>query len=137
MAVEQSIWLALKGHIDAMAGFNYDIAWPAQPYTPDTSPYMRVAFINATPDRPMIDYGYPHERTGFLMLTLVYAAGLNVSYAFRMKEAGQVAAHFSDGSQLRYGSVCVTIPEYPHVMDGFEEDGYFAVPVRIPWRCMA
>lgn len=141
MAVEVDIWLALKARTESFAT-SRAIAWPGEAFEVPSiggrlQPYLRVAFINATPARMLIKDGRPHERTGFLMLTMVYPIVAGVPLKTYLTEPAAIAAHFKDGTRTRYGNVCVSVPEYPYVMDGYEDEGYYTVPVRIPWRCFA
>jgi hypothetical protein len=137
--IETAIWLAMKQRIDSLP-LPFPVAMPGQTFTPtysgsSLSPYIRAGRVTAAPIRNLIDNGQPHTRTGFIMLTLVHPLGPDMSVFDEY--AGNIAAHFADGTQMRYGAVCVTIPRYPHAMEGYEDSGYWAVPVRIPWRCTA
>lgn len=165
--IETSIWLALKSRIDTLspeqeeikpwgemiAGVDpwggtwippdkvFDKAWPAEtfeaPYSsaPGLNPYLRIGRVSVAPVRQLIAPGKPHMRTGFLMITLVHPLGQDLSVYDQI--AGNIAAHFADGVQMTYGVVCVSITSYPHVQEGYEDNGYWTVPVRIPWRCYA
>lgn len=137
--VETSIWLALKGRIETLLP-SYAKAWPGQTFqipmvggTPQ--PFLRVGRVSAAPLRQLIAHGQPHERTGILMVTLVHPLGQDVAVYDQI--AAGIAEHFRDGTAMRYGNVCVTVSAYPHVMDGYEDNGYWTVPVRVPWRCFA
>ncbi len=133
-AVETQIWLALKSGIDSL-GLTLPIAWPAEKFTAVTSGYIRVGTVSAAPNPELIATGKKHTRRGFLMLTLVMPLGQDSSVFVDL--AGQIAEHFKEGETVHYGSVCVTITSAPHVMDGYEDGGYWNVPVRIPWRTFA
>lgn len=133
-AVETKIWLALKSRIDSL-GLSLPIAWPAEKFTAVTSGYIRVGHVSSSPNPELIAAGKKHTRRGVLMLTLVMPMNQN-SIVF-IDQAGQIAEHFKEGDTVRYGSVCVTITANPHVMDGYEDGGYWNVPVRIPWRTFA
>jgi hypothetical protein len=69
------------------------------------------------------------------MVTLVHPLGQDVAVYDQI--AASIAEHFSDGTQARHGAVCVAVVSYPHVQEGYEDAGYWTVPVRIPWRCFA
>ena len=133
-AIETQIWLALKSGIDSLP-LSYQIAWPAKAFTAVTSGYIRVGHVSAAPNPELIATGKKHTRRGFLMLTLVMPIHGDTSVF--IDQAGQIANHFKDGATVRYGSLCVTITSAPHVMDGYEDGGYWNVPVRIPWRTFA
>lgn len=136
--VETKIWMALKSRINSystsmpklMPGEKY-----ARPSGDLPLPYIRVGRVVTDPVGLMISHGQRHDRTGFLMLTVVEPLGHPVEVYDN--NAGLIAQHFVDGTSMRYQDVCVTVTDYPYVMDGFEESGYWETPVRIPWRCFA
>lgn len=137
--VETSIWLALKSRIDTLP-LSYAKAWPGQVFEVAGSgglpqPYLRVGRVTVAPVRHLIADGKPHERTGSLMITLVHPLGQDVSVYDQI--AATIAEHFKDGTEMRYGRVCVKVRSYPHVGDGYEENGFWTVPVRVPWQCFA
>lgn len=137
--IETSIWLALKSRIDTLP-LAYPKAWPGQTFQVPSAgglpqPFLRVGRVTVAPVGRLIAPGKPHERNGSLMVTLVHPLGQDVAVYDQI--AAGVAQHFVDGMQMRYGAVCVTVRDYPHVQDGYTEDGYWTVPVRIPWRCFA
>ncbi len=137
--IETSIWLALKSRVDSIP-LSYPKAWPGKAFAvPDQNglprPYLRVGRISVAPVRQLIADGKPHERTGALMVTLVYPLGQETMTYDHL--GGTIAESFKDGTQMRYGNVCVSVPSYPHVQEGFEDNGYWTVPVMIPWRCFA
>lgn len=138
-SVETKIWLALKAHAESIP-IGFAKAWPGQIFTPPSAsgkllPYFRIGRVAVDPIRQFLDFGKPHERTGSLMVTLVYPLGSDVSVYDNI--AGEVAKHFIDGTQMRYQDVCVLVTDYPYVNEGYEDNGYWTVPVRIPWRCYA
>ena len=112
---ETSIWIAIKSRIDGLS-LNYDIAWPGERFTPGAKPYLRLGRVSATPTREFISDGKPHNHTGSIIITLVYPIGPSVS-AFDQIGA-TIAEHFRDGTQMRYGDVCVTVTSYPHMQEG-------------------
>lgn len=139
--VETSIWLALRGAVETLP-MALPKAWPGEvfevPYggTPALPlPYLRIGRLVSEPVRMLIKDGQPHERTGSLMVTLVYPLGQNVAVYDQL--AGRIADHFRDGTRARYGDVCVSVPSYPHVQEGYEDAGYWTVPIRIRWRSFA
>ncbi|WP_194273468.1 DUF4128 domain-containing protein [Alcaligenes faecalis] len=136
---ETAIWLAIKGRVESLP-LSYTKAWPGQTFeVPHAGglpqPYLRVGRVTVAPVRQMIAPGKPHRRTGALIITLVYPLGQDVSAYDQI--AGTVADHFRDGTQMTYGGVCVSVTDYPHAQEGYEENGFWTVPVRIPWQCFA
>lgn len=137
--IEASIWLALKARIDTLP-LLFDKAWPAEKFLVPSAggmptPYLRIGKITIAPSRQFIADGKPHERNGTLMVTLVYPLGQEVAAYEQLQ--GHIAAHFKDGTQMRYANVCVNVPRYPHCVEGYEDSGYWTAPVSIPWRCFA
>ncbi len=136
---ETSIWLALKGRVQSLP-LSYSKAWPGQtfevPHTDTTLlPYLRIGRVSVSPTRILIAPGKPHDRNGSLMITLVHPLGQDVSVYDQI--GATIANHFKDGTEMRYGNVCVSVTDYPHVQEGYEDNGYWTVPVRVPWRCFA
>lgn len=122
-------------------GAKYAIAWPGDPFNPpheggSLQPYLRIGRITVAPIRRYIDSGQPHERTGALIVTLVHPMNQPVVATYD-QYAGLIAEHFKDGTCMEHSGIAVSIPSYPHVLDGYEDDGYWTAPVRIPWRCFA
>lgn len=137
--VETSIWLAIKEHVELIP-LMLPIAWPGETFEVPHSdglpqPYLRVGRVSTDPTGVLIAYGEPHRRTGAVIVTLVYPLGQDISVYDQM--AATIAAHFVDGTCMRYGGVLVTVPDYPHVQEGYEDNGYWTVPVRIPWETFA
>lgn len=137
--IETSIWLALKSRVDSLP-LVFAKAWPGQTFDIPHAyglpqPFFRIGSVSAAPVRQMIADGKPHERVGALMVTLVHPLGQDVAVYDQISDG--VAGHFRDGTHMRYGAVCVTVTSYPDVQDGYKDNGYWTVPVRIPWRCFA
>jgi len=137
--IETSIWLAIKARIATLLP-TYGKAYPGETFSPPYSgsallPYLRIGRVSAVPARQMIADGQGYERQGFIIVTLVYPLGQAVEVYDQI--AGTIADHFNDMVRMNYGSVCVSVPSYPQVLEGFEDNGYWTIPVRIPWRCFA
>lgn len=136
---ETSIWLALKSRVESIP-IPYAAAWPGQTFEPPflsgaLQPYLRIGRVTVSPVPQLIDSGRRHDRSGSLIVTLVHPLGQDVSVYDQI--AATIAEHFRDGTAMRYGGVCVSVTSYPHVQEGYEENGYWTVPVSIPWRTFA
>lgn len=129
---ETAIWLAIKSRIDTLS-MTIDKAWPGEAYNPTNKPYLRIGRVSAAPQRELIANGKPHIRTGSIIITLVYPLGQNISVYDQL--AATVAEHFEEGTEMSYRGVCVTVTDYPNVQEGYEDNGWWTVPVVIPWRC--
>lgn len=133
--IERSIWRALKSRIETVP-INWPQALPGESYTPDGNPYIRVGKVSAAPARLMLKGGRQNRRDGFIILTLVMPLGMMDSEQ-SYQSGGAVAKHFVDGTTMESGGVKVLVTDYPNVMDGYEDGGYWNVNVRIPWQTLA
>lgn len=138
--VELLIWMAIKTRIESLP-LGYPKAWPSMPFTPPTNstgrlPFLRIGDVRANPARQLIGNGKPYRRTGRLIITLVYPIGLDSELVVNQL-AGRIADHFNDTTKMRYGNVCVSVPNNPHVQPGYEDNGYWSIPVSIQWECFA
>lgn len=136
--VDNKIWLALKSHIESLpATVNLPKAWPGELFEQAHTTYLRVGLVSTPPENVMIDYGKGHVRTGALILTLVAPMDEKLTTTQYKHLVGMIAEHFIDGTKMRYNDVCVTVTDYPSVQAGYEGEGYWSVPVNIPWRTYA
>ena len=140
---EVKIWLALKSRIDSLP-LTLSKAWPAETFTPPHSgnpptlqPYIRIGTVTVDPLPVQIATGKPHVRTGTLILTLVHPLRNGYTMPVYNQFAGTIAEHFADGTMMRYDNVCVKVTAQPHVQPGYEDNGYWTIPVSIPWRTVA
>lgn len=139
--VEVKIWLAIKSRIDTLLP-TYKKAWPAETFAAPSSagslqPYLRTGSVSVEPVPVYIKTGTPHLRTGSVTITLVHPIIPNATVSFYSQIAGKIAEHFHDGVEMRYNGVCVKVPSQPHVMPGYEDNGYWNSPVLIRWRTYA
>ena len=51
--------------------------------------------------------------------------------------AAGIARHFAEGTEMTFSNLKVEVTDTPHVQEGYEDGGYWNVPVSIPWRCYA
>lgn len=138
-SVETKIWLSLRARIESIP-LPFAKAWPAETFTPthvngELLPYLRIGRVTVAPVPVFIDTGKRHQRTGTLIITLVHPLGQVTSVYDEY--AGQIASHFAEGTAMYYDGVCVKITAQPHVQPGYEDNGYWTVPVSIPWRTFA
>ena len=131
--------MALRGGVEAIPLPFYK-AWPAAVNEPPSQgnallPYLRIGRVSVAPTPVLMADGKPHNRAGTLIVTLVHPIGMDE--AVYIQYAGQIANHFAEGYSMYYGGICVKVSSQPHVMDGYLDDGYWTVPVSIPWRTFA
>lgn len=141
MTVERAIWRAIRARIETLP-MPYAKAWPAETFTPPQdnglpAPYLRIGRVSAAPARMMIANGSHHNRSGSVTITLVHPLNREWDASMYDQTAGAIAAHFADGTCMAFGGVSVSVPNYPHVQEGYEDNGYWNVPVVIPWRIFA
>lgn len=139
--VEVKIWLALKSRIDTLP-LDFAKAWPAEAFEAPhddglLDPYIRVGTVTVDPLPVQVASGKPHIRTGTLILTLVHPMMNGYSMPVYNQFAGTIAEHFADGTEMRYDDVCVRVTAQPHVQPGYEDNGYWTIPVSVPWRTVA
>ncbi len=137
--LETRIWQAIKTRVDTLLP-QYKKAWPGEKFELPSgndllSPYIRIGRVSLAPARRYIADGRPHERTGSVIVTLVYPLGQAFSVYDQI--ASEIADHFVDGTQMTFQNTCVNVTSYPHIQDGYEDMGYWTVPVVVPWRCFA
>lgn len=137
--IETSIWLALKSRVDSLTP-PYPRAWPGQVFMVPSSggtllPYLRIGRVSVEPINPYMDDGNPAFRNGMLIVTLVHPLGQDISVYDQI--GANIAAHFGKGTQMPYGDLIVEVKNTPHVQEGYEDNGYWTVPVTIPWRSYA
>lgn len=137
--IETSIWLAIKARVETIP-LPYAKAWAGQTFKPPFEgttllPYLRIGRVTANPSRMFIGDGKPYDRNGFIIITLVYPLGQDQAVYDQI--AGQIADHFSDTTKMPLNGLCVSVPSAPHVVEGYEDSGYWSVPVRVPWRVFA
>lgn len=148
-SVPTKIWLALKNHLQGLRinGQTIDMALPAQPYQPKSAngvpqPYISVGRVSALPVRMEIGSGKKRLHEGSLSLVLVQpllrdAAGNSVPEEAYIERAAQVAAHFPEDSRIAYGGICLRVLTTPAVQDGYQDAGYWRIPVKVDWRTIA
>lgn len=137
--IETKLWLALRSRLETLLP-DMPKAWPSEVFTvPHANglpqPYLRIGRVSVAPRRVFIADGQPYDRSGSLMVTLVHPLGQTVSVYDQI--GATIADHFVDGTKMTYDGLCVTVPSRPHVQEGYSDNGYWTVPVRVPWRCFA
>lgn len=139
--IEAKIWMAIRARIETLLP-TYKKAWPAEVFQAPASgvqldPFLRIGRVSVDPVRVFIESGQRHDRTGSVIVTLVHP--LRTGYQAQTYDAiaCQIAEHFPDGLNMRYGDVCVEVTSAPYVNEGYEDNGYWTIPVSIPWRCFA
>lgn len=148
-AIPTKLWLALKSRVSAITlnGQSIDKAWPAQPYQPRTVngtplPYISVGRATARPVRLQVGSGKERLYEGSLILTLVQplivsTTGVSTPEEAYVERAAQLAAYFPEDSRLNFMGVCLRITSEPFVGDGYQDQGYWRIPVTVDWRSVA
>lgn len=108
-----------------------DVAWQNVPYTPKSAkPWIRVNLMPAKTQNPTFGDGFKRE-TGIFQLTLAYPENAGPQAAELKSE--DIRALFLRGLRLTNGKVSVLIDEAPFIAAGFNDSGYFKVPISVPW----
>lgn len=122
---------ALESRINGMASA-LPTAWENIAYTPTADePWQRVRLLLNDP----IDHATTAdivEQRGFLEVLLHYPQGDGASAA--MAQAGLVAARFAPVQTLTSSTTRVEISQTARIGSGFLYEGWYVVPVSIPWR---
>ena len=107
-------------------------AWQNVAFEPTTgTPWQSVALLVNDP----VDYAATSdvvEQRGILQVTLHYPAGVGTATA--LARANAVAARFAPVQTLTSGATNVEILSTAHIAAGFALDGWWVIPVSIPWR---
>ena len=130
MSPEFKIAKAFENYLNTFDG--PPLAFQGRPFLVDGRDYVRVGEVSTDPVRINIAHDQPHDRTGFLMLVCVYNVRDGADYALR---TSWIANKFTEGQTLEHDGACVTITNQPFIMPGYEDDTYWCIPIRIPWRC--
>jgi len=110
------------------------VAFPADVFSPGSAAFLAVGINSAQPRRYLLARG-KNDRTG--TVTISYVAPIGQNGAVYTEAGGLIAAHFPEELKLRFEDVCVRITDYPHVVDGYQDDGWWRTPVTIKWRVSA
>lgn len=116
-------------------------AWPNQDFTVPAVPadaagraawgYLSVSILRAGTSDDTLDCEAPIQ-TGRFILTVVALSGTSDGTADDHADA--VAALFPMGLRLPAGEQTITIMQPPHIREGMPDDGYWRVPVSIPYQ---
>lgn len=143
------IWMALKQVVSSitLGGQPIDKAWPAQPFEPRTvnetpQPYISVGRVSAIPVRLQIGSEKARLYEGSLLLVLVHpllvdSNGKSVPEEAYIERAAKIAAYFPEDSRIAFQGVCLRVLTTPAVQDGYQDAGYWRIPVRVDWRSVA
>lgn len=149
-SIDTKIALAIKARVQEvkLGGQTLEKAMPAQPYSPKTDargdplPYLSVGKISSPPVRLQIASGKERTREGTVVLTLVHPllvdqSGNSVPEEAYIERASLVASYFREDSRMSYGGVCLRVTSEPTIQDGYQDSGYWRVPIIVNWRAIA
>lgn len=125
-----TIRAALESRLSGMGG-----ALPSAMENVDYSPTVGVAWqrvrmlVNTPVDHAVTSDVIEHR--GFLEVILHYPQGVGTATAAAKAQA--IAARFAPVQTLSSGSTRVEITKTAHIGTGFPLDGWFCIPVSIPW----
>ena len=125
-AIRAALEVALKSITPAIA-----TAWENIEFSPtEDVPFQRLGLGRAKPDDSEI--GQLHIEQGILIVSLNYPTGVGPCDA--EARADLVRSTFAKGRSFSASGVTVTIMGTPEVPQGQPVEGWFVVPVKIPWR---
>lgn len=124
---------ALESHLLTMANLP-PVAWEDVSYKPVIGvAYLQVNQLRNTP----IEYGIANdirEDRGILQVTVVYPGGRGKVDALNL--ASKVAGHFPIDTDIILGDYHLSITNHPTVHTGIPDEGWYRVPVSIPWQTL-
>lgn len=107
-------------------------AWQNVAFTPvEGTPWQRVTLLVNDP----IDHAVTSdvtEQRGLLQITLHYPGGVGTATA--LARANAVAARFAPPQTLTSGGTNVEILRTAHIASGLSLDGWWVIPITVPWR---
>jgi hypothetical protein len=108
-----------------------DTAWENAPFVPKQgTPWQRVTLLPATTENPTLGDQFKMER-GVLKVSLFYPEKSGAQAAMIRAEA--IRLIFARGLSLIDGTVRVKIETHPYINPGFAEDGWYLLPVSVPF----
>jgi hypothetical protein len=127
----------LEVHLNVLSG-GLPTAWENVPYKPVVgTPYQRANLLPAETDNPTMGVaegsGTALKReTGVFQLTLFYP--LNEGAGKATERAELLRDHYKRGTFLSAGNVRLVIDRSPSIGRALVDDGYFVVPISVPYR---
>lgn len=128
------IWKALKTHLEAYPSLP-PVAYGGQSFDPpvDGGPYLIVDDVRFDAQRKYQNTDAPTWQTG--NLTIGVMVPLSYDDLQTAEYAGSIADYFAQDTPMTYGDVTVKVSRTPTVSGaGYRDDGYFRVPLVIPWE---
>ena len=124
---------ALESHLLTLANLP-PIAWEDVSYKPVVNhAYLQVNQLRNTP----IEYGIANdirEDRGILQVTVVCPGGNGKVAAVAL--ASRVSEHFSIDLEIELAGYDLSIQNHPTVHTGIPDEGWYRVPVSIPWQTL-
>lgn len=125
-----TIRAALESRLNGIAS-PLPSAWENFEYTPTTGvAWQRVRLLVNTP----VDHAVTSdvaEHRGFLEVVLYYPQGVGTATAAAKAQA--IADRFAPVQTLSSGATRVEITKTARLGSGFPFDGWFCIPVSVPW----
>lgn len=124
---------ALQNHLLTLADLP-PVAWEDVGYKPVVGvAYLQVNQLRNTP----IEHGIANdirEDRGILQVTVVYPGGKGAVQAINL--AQRVAEHFSIDLEIDLATHHLSIQNHPTIHTGIPDEGWYRVPVSVPWQAM-
>ena len=107
-------------------------AWQNVEFAPVIgTPWQQVTLLVNTPVDHAVTLDVTEQR-GLLQITLYYPGGVGTATA--LARANAVATRFAPPQTLTSGGTTVEILSTPQIGSGLALDGWWVIPVSIPWR---
>lgn len=121
----------LETRANSLVAGTMKIAFENVPFTPvQRTAYIELRLIPGRTQNPTMGDQFKRE-TGILQLTMMYPVGEGPANAHTKAE--EVRALFPRGLTLTNGSVRVIIDEHPYIGPQINDDGWYRLPVSIPF----
>lgn len=127
----------LINHIDDLAlSPAIPIVKPEQPYKPVVGrEYLELVFAPNETLTVFVGDDDPQQQQGFLQVTVVYPRNSGTEAPLLIADA--VVNHYRKGTVLRgEDGTSVRVIRKPWVSMPFQDEGWFRVPVTVPYLCI-
>ena len=107
-------------------------AWQNVEFAPVIgTPWQQVTLLVNTPVDHAVTLDVTEQR-GVLQVTLYYPGGVGTATA--LARANAVATRFAPPQSLISGGTTVEILSTPQIGSGLALDGWWGIPITVPWR---
>lgn len=136
-SVETAIWEAQKRYLETYPGLPDVVLYPDSLQGAPDVVHIEVTQILTDPVKQFVASGAPSLRRGTLQILFKDPIARPLNYSASLERAGQLAAHFTDGTCMRFAGVRLSVVGAPFVGDGYRDEAWWVTPVRVRWETSA